>query len=249
LKPELIEPIFNPMPKKGYKQSAEVRARQSQRQKERWASGQMEAQRIGLSKATRKLSEEGKRRIAEANRKRGCPPETREKLRALKLGTKASEETIKKMRAAQLLRGPVSEVTRKKLSLANKGRPIQPSQRLRISETLRAANAENPEVKKKHWRAIVDADPCLQKGPQNRTAVDAVFKSPDNVIYKCRNITHFVREHPHLFQEEDVVWRYKNGHSCRAARGLIRLRGARYGAKESTRNTARLSWKGWVLLE
>jgi hypothetical protein len=88
------------------------------------------------------------------------------------------------------------------------------------------------------------------KGPANAKAIKFILRSPDGVVYKGRNVLHFVRKHEELFAPEDTVWRRSpragirrktRGHpQCRASKGLANL----FGESEHVR----YSWKGWTRL-
>jgi predicted nucleic acid-binding Zn ribbon protein len=90
------------------------------------------------------------------------------------------------------------------------------------------------------------------KGPDHCRATDYWLRSPDGRIFHGRNILEFVRQHPDLFDPEDVVWKVPGYRSaskvlgllriptktCRAAKGLSNLFG--------NRPDVRYSWKGWT---
>lgn len=79
----------------------------------------------------------------------------------------------------------------------------------------------------------------LRKGKY--LTVHGVLVSPNGVRYPFGNLSQFIRDHPHLFNEEDVVWR-KTGRSpyCNASRGLATL-------FRKTQPAGR--WKKWTLSE
>jgi len=75
------------------------------------------------------------------------------------------------------------------------------------------------------------------KGPTNFCCKkDCMLISPDRVVHKFDNITHFVRTNPHLFQPEDLVPFKQRTWSCRARSGLASL-----FARRHTKG----AWKGW----
>jgi len=84
--------------------------------------------------------------------------------------------------------------------------------------------------------------PQVAKGPSNKHAAEYHFRSPDNHIFKGRNINDFVRENSSLFDPCDTVWvKYKRVATsyCRASRGLHSL-------SKNRRGHIRHSWKGWT---
>jgi hypothetical protein len=74
----------------------------------------------------------------------------------------------------------------------------------------------------------------MQKGPDNQFAKDFSVIDPEGRTHNGRNILHFVRIHPELFDLSDL--HVQHG-SCRAAKSLCKLRPN--GAH------SKLSWKGW----
>lgn len=71
-------------------------------------------------------------------------------------------------------------------------------------------------------------------GPKHIFAEWFALCSPENTIYRGRNIIDFVREHLELFDPADLEW--KCGH-CRATKGLSKLR--------PTNRRRVIQWKGW----
>ena len=67
------------------------------------------------------VSEEAKRKISESNRNRVISEETRRKMSESSKGKKHSDETRRKMSEAAKKRKPISEETRRKMSEASKG--------------------------------------------------------------------------------------------------------------------------------
>lgn len=79
----------------------------------------------------------------------------------------------------------------------------------------------------------------LSLGEDHPSAVKGAFRSPDNVIYPYTNVSKFVREHLHLFSEEDAAFLKKGGQFvCNAMKGLYSLR--MKGTKPAG------TWKGWT---
>jgi hypothetical protein len=85
--------------------------------------------------------------------------------------------------------------------------------------------------------------PKSGRGETNVHAMDWTLVSPNGDVYRCHNLHEFVRRHPELFSDADVVWkrvggkRGTGGEYCNATSGFSMIRGGR--AK---------SWKGWTLL-
>lgn len=74
----------------------------------------------------------------------------------------------------------------------------------------------------------------VSRGLKNRRAKPYSLVSPDGTHYRGRNVNHFVREHAHLFDKRDLIWKNL---TCNAAIKLNRLRP---GTSHSLRR-----WKGW----
>lgn len=76
-----------------------------------------------------------------------------------------------------------------------------------------------------------------QRGEQNHRAKHWTLISPDNCIYRIRNLYQFVRDHPHLFAPRDVIWKRSKGKGteyCNATAGLLNVS----SGKSS-------NWKDW----
>jgi G:T-mismatch repair DNA endonuclease (very short patch repair protein) len=88
-----------------------------------------------LVKKGRKFSEEHKKKLSEAGKKRPKISEaTRKKMSEVQKGRKFSEATRKKLSEARKKRPKISEATRKKMSEAQKGRKSSEATRKKISE-------------------------------------------------------------------------------------------------------------------
>lgn len=76
----------------------------------------------------------------------------------------------------------------------------------------------------------------------NIHAKEWVLVSPTDKIYHIKNLHHFVRQNPHLFNESDVIWKRKSGvrgtggEYCNATAGISNIQGGKTQA-----------WKGWRL--
>ncbi|HEY5214549.1 MAG TPA: hypothetical protein VIJ38_16160 [Acidobacteriaceae bacterium] len=118
---------------------------------------------------------------------------------------------------------------------------------IRRKEAARLAmNNETPEHRAARVRASGNAmlgRPQIAlatgKSEHNIRAKRWFLLSPDNVLYECVNLNHFIREHEHLFDPKHVIWKpvkRKPGHAvanCLAAGGIR--------AATSTGG----SWKQW----
>ena len=107
-----------------------------------------------------------------------------------------------------------------------------------------------------HWsKQIIDkrAAPMLMRpqtaektkcGPTNKGARVGTLRDPCGQVWPFRNLTHFVRTHQELFDDEDVLWLpQRRGHlsvSCRAAKRLLAL----FGRGRKVPGT----WKGWTVV-
>lgn len=124
---------------------------------------------------------------------------------------------------------------------ANTGRIVPLEQRLRHSRLLKGRPAD-PEARKRaalKMKGRPQTKPLVKKGPTNKQAITAWFRSPFNVIYKAHCIAHFVRTNEHLFHPDDVQWsKPDKGGTCRAYKGLLRM-------TETSKHT-RTTWKGWT---
>lgn len=132
---------------------------------------------------------------------------------------------------------------------------VTPEARKKISERNRQRHKDNPNdlfylntPEAIAARAAVmvgrpQTKPGLRAGPDHWEASTGVLRSPDGRLWPYTNRTHFVREHPELFEPEDVVWRSfsKNQKKakivCRAVTGLSAL------YCDSARAS---SWHGWT---
>jgi hypothetical protein len=85
--------------------------------------------------------------------------------------------------------------------------------------------------------------PLAGRSPRNVHALDWHLIAPDGTHHHCRNLYHFVREHPHLFAAADRAWkrtggkRGTGGEWCNATAGLLNVRAGKSRA-----------WKGWQVI-
>jgi len=90
--------------------------------------------------------------------------------------------------------------------------------------------------------AAAKESPKAGKAESNVHAKEWVLIAPDGMVYRIRNLYHFVRTHQHLFAPDDVEWkrqggkRGSGGEYCNATAGLQNIKGGK--AK---------TWKGWKL--
>jgi hypothetical protein len=132
------------------------------------------------------------------------------------------------------------------ISRTKKARGWHPSekQRLEHSAAMRGRKQPAEYVEKRRLPLVGRAQKALltKKGPTNHKSLAGAIRSPDNIVYQFRNLTHFVREHPYLFLPEDVIWKPEGTHGgmrCRAQHGLLSL----FARHKDVRG----SWKGWTL--
>ncbi len=84
---------------------------------------------------------------------------------------------------------------------------------------------------------MLKTNPATRKGVSNVHAQMWHIRSPENKAYRFRNLTHFVREHEHLFMPDDVIWKpHGSGLRCKAVAGLMKM---------SPRGKHPSPWKGW----
>jgi hypothetical protein len=70
------------------------------------------------------------------------------------------------------------------------------------------------------------------KHQDNVHAISWRIKSPDNIVYRFKNLSQFIRDNVVLFDDLDVVWKRS---TCRASVGL-----------GSLNQPDKFSWKGWT---
>lgn len=217
----------------------------SEANKRAWAAGKMNtspeakaARLAGLVKALK-----GKKR----------DPETVEKVRQANLGKKRTPEMIEnlrvimnKLRSEGKYKCRDLKARNKKVSEALKGkRKGIPNPKQAAKMTGYKWDAAVVESRAAPMRGRAQKALATAKGPQHKNGVICEIRSPTNVVWYVRNITDFVRTHPHLFDPEDVVWVNYKAHlgreawRCRAQKGIMKLREAK---------DPRGSWKGWTLV-
>lgn len=93
--------------------------------------------------------------------------------------------------------------------------------------------------------------PIVAKGPRHNRARHLIVSSPSREIWTIHNICDFVRKHPELFNESDVIpatnVKSPATFTCRATRGLVSLVRKGFDVKRNCSN-ARGTWKGWTLV-
>jgi hypothetical protein len=220
--------------------SKEWKERQGAGIRKAYAEGRMPAR-------TRESIERGAAKL----RGRQRPREIVEKIRAKNLGIKrtpaqcqAQSERVRRGLAEGKYRltDPAAIARRNaKIGQANKGHVVSLEQRREHSRKMRNRKqpAEFVEKRAAPLRGRPQRALLTKKGPTHWGAMIGAVRSPENIVYEFRNLTHFVREHPHLFNPDDVMWRKRGSNeTCRAAKGLINLFG-----KGKVVNG---SWKGWT---
>ncbi len=223
---------------------------------EEWKRKQSEGIKRAIAQGKMRVAPEVKaaqvKRMTEANKGKKRAPEIVEKIRLANTGKKRSVEAVEAMRL-RVIQG-LAEGKYKCKDLAARGKRISearkgigkgvsnPQHSQRMSgykwsvDAIKARQAANTgKVRDK------EKTPHAAKGPQNQAAVTCEIRSPENVVYFVRNITDWVRRHPHLFSPQDVAWRKRPGRTatCRAMKGIMKLRESR---------DPRGSWKGWTLV-
>lgn len=94
-------------------------------------------------------------------------------------------------------------------------------------------------------RARALSSPLASKHPDNIHAKEWALASPDDQVYRIRNLYHFIRTHAELFDPSDIVWKRSgaendtgSGVYCNASVGITGVKAGRSR-----------QWKGWRLLE
>lgn len=94
-------------------------------------------------------------------------------------------------------------------------------------------------------RGVPCTTPATKKGPTNAHSREGVLRSPDGRLWPFRNVCHFVREHPELFEPKDRAELPVKSHPGKtrinAANALLQLFG---NGKEP-----RTHWKGWTAVK
>jgi hypothetical protein len=94
------------------------------------------------------------------------------------------------------------------------------------------------------FKEMLANNPLCCKGVNNQKAKYFSLRSPVNIVYSFKNLTHFVRENPHLFNPDDVIWTHKPPQTsprCNAMCGLASL--------SPRKKHPAGSWKGWTWAE
>lgn len=145
--------------------------------------------------------------------------------------TPSREAAVRKYRAspkgkAALSRQIAAKKKSRKLEGSFAGSPKQ----------IASFRANGMRVLPKLWEGL-KADPAHQKGPQHLAAKRWILRAPNHEIFDFVNLAHFVREHQHFFDADDVVLspKFKN---CRAFRGLSKL--------NPLNTVPKGTWKGWT---
>jgi hypothetical protein len=105
-------------------------------------------EKIRVAQVGRKLSEEHKEKLRQARRGKKLTEEHKRKVGEARKGRKHTPEAIEKMRMAAKKRPPITEETKKKLSLAHKGKkgkPCSEETKAKIGEANRRRHQERRE--------------------------------------------------------------------------------------------------------
>ena len=148
----------------------------------------------------KKLSDSLKAKYASGTR-RPNPPGTHEKIGATLKKRYASGELHRPIYSEELLKQ-----IGKSVSVALKGR----------------ATRTKPWTKEQREAQSVrtKSNPKLTFGLAHCRARVWKVRSPANVVYEFKNLSHFIREHTELFLPEDVIWKGKNKKRCNASAGI-----------------------------
>jgi hypothetical protein len=142
--------------------------------------------------------------------------------------------------------GVVNVEAAKKWNIEN---PEESLERLKKLHEINKGNGvyqqlQTPEVRKKAQQGM-DASPFFKPGKDHLASKVWRLRSSANVEYEFKNLTNFVREHPELFDPEDLKWKLnKNGIplECRATHGLYSLN------PNGKKKVVAGSWKGWTFV-
>ena len=85
-------------------------------------------------------------------------------------------------------------------------------------------------------RKLQAESPVAQKGEINPHSKKWVIKSPDGIVYECRNLLHFFRENSDLI----------DGTPLNAFGGISKIKRSMQGRTGKRNHT---HWKGWTLIE
>jgi hypothetical protein len=179
----------------------------------------------------------------------------REKIRQAHLGKRKSPEAIQKTRQSWIGRKHSAE-TKEKLRLINTGNKHSVETRKKMSQSNRANQKNIENLKKIHQtntgkkrdQETIEKTrrkkigqkmktPLTAMGPDHHKGLHCILRSPSNVTYHIKNVTHFVRKNPNLFDALDLIIRSPQ-RSCPASSGLLRV--GRIG------KSAYPTWKGWT---
>ncbi len=89
-----------------------------------------------------------------------------------------------------------------------------------------------------HMVERIKESPLTGRFETNKAARFFSLRAPNNVIYEGRNLSHFIRTHPELFDPADLVPYNSREPRCRATGGLLSLC--------PRRKVVQGTWKGWT---
>lgn len=218
-----------------------------------------EAQRTARAEGLRRAWAEGRikpsvtpesiEKTAAKLRGRKRPPELMERIRQANIGKTRSPEVREAFRKRVIegrkngkyqLSDAARERMRDAVSRANKGREPTEDHRRKISEANKGRKCSESEIEARSaaMRGRPQTAELTAKGPRHVCARAGTIRNAQNVEYSFRNLTHFIREHPHLFDPLDVAWT-DNGR-CNAQKRLLGL----FGKGKVVPG----SWKGWTVV-
>ena len=138
-----------------------------------------------------------------------------------------------------------------KRTCSNQCRNDLTSRRMKAQdESTKARIAAIPKGWEKTFEKVRDGVHKLGKDNMNAKVYE--LWSPDGTYYKCKNLTEFVRNHEHLFDDDTVQWKPKQTNSKVPKVGYVssRAKGKLYclacGGLYGVANSWRKSWRGWT---
>jgi len=224
----------------------------TEEQRKKRADGLRKAWTEGRIKVS--FTPESRAKTADKLRGRKRPAEVVEKVRVANLGKKRTPEQVEALRqrliaghAAGKYKSSPEGAERRRLAgiKAHTGRKHSEEQNRRHSEMLRGRKLRPEHVEKRAaaLRGRPQAAPATAKGPTNKRSIEGALRDSGGRIWWFRNLTHFVREHPELFDASDLQWRPirpgKSYCACNASKRLLAL----FGCGKVVPGT----WKGWTV--
>lgn len=216
-----------------------------------------------ISEGVKRACAEGRMpaQTAEAVEKRAAklrgrprPPEVVEKIRQANIGKKRTPEQIEAMqqrqrelRAAGKYKASPEGAARQRAALvkANTGRIQSAEMRRQQSERMRGRVWDKAvvESRARPMRGRPQTAPATMAGPSNAHSIEGAVRDPAGRMWRFRNLSYFVRTHPHLFEPADMIERplsvkRPDNKTCNAIKRLLALFGRG--------RVVPCSWKGWT---